>query len=121
MQVGYVVLYVDDPSACLRFWTEKVGMIEKGRSQAGSFSIVKVGFADQNFAFELVPRALMKDNPDGLDLATPSIAFQVENLEVAHSGLVARGVETTEVGEHSGVASFAFSDNEGRWFAVISG
>lgn len=88
MRVGYVVLYVDDPSACLKFWTEQVGMIEKSRTQAGSFSIAQVGFADQDFAFELVPLELMKDNPDGLDLATPS---------------------------------FAFSDNEGRWFAVVNG
>lgn len=121
MKVSYVVLYVDDAAECLRFWTERVGMIEKSRSQAGSFSIVKVGFADQEFAFELVPLALMKDNPAGLDLATPSIAFQVENLDATRSALVAKGVQASEVGEHSGVASFAFSDNEGRWFAVIRG
>ena len=33
--------------------------------------------------------------------------------------LVAKGVQATEVGEHAGIASFAFPDNEGRWFAVI--
>ena len=121
MRVGYVVLYVDDPSACLRFWIEQVGMVEKSRTSAGEWVISQVGFADQDFAFELVPLALMKDNPDGLDLATPSIAFHVDDLEVAHSTLAARGVQTTDVGEHSGVASFAFSDNEGRWFAVVRG
>ena len=119
MKVGYVVLYVNDPAACLRFWTEQVGMVEKGRVAAGEFSISKVGFADQDFSFELVPLALMKDNPDGLDLATPSIAFRVADLDVARAGLVAKGVPATEVGQHSGIASFAFPDNEGRWFAVI--
>lgn len=119
MRVGYVVLYVNDAAACLRFWTEQVGMVEKSRVQAGSFSIVKVGFADQDFAFELVPLALMKDNPDGLDLATPSIAFRVADLDATRSALVATGVQATEVGNHSGVASFAFADNESRWFAVI--
>lgn len=121
MQVGYVVLYVDDAEACLRFWTEQVGMVEKSRSDAGTFSIVQVGFADQEFSFELVPRALMQDNPDGLDLATPSIAFRVADLDDARAGLVAKGVQTTEVGEQSGMQTFAFSDNEGRWFAVIKG
>ena len=121
MQVGYVVLYVDDAGACLRFWTEQVGMVEKGRSEAGPFSIVQVGFADQEFSFELVPRALMQDNPDGLDLATPSIAFRVADLDRAHDALVAKGVQATEVGEHSGMQTFAFPDNEGRWFAVIKG
>jgi hypothetical protein len=27
-------------------------------------------------------------------------------------------VQATEVGEHGGVPSFAFPDNENRWFAV---
>lgn len=121
MQVGYVVLYVSDAEACLRFWTEQVGMIEKDRTPAGAFSVVKVGFADQDFAFELVPLELMKDNPDGLDLATPSIAFRVDDLERARAALVAKGVQATEVGQHSGVSSFAFADNESRWLAVIQG
>jgi lactoylglutathione lyase len=119
MKVGYVVLYVNDEAACLQFWTEQVGMVERSRIQAGTFSIVQVGFPDQDFSFELVPLALMKDNPDGLDLATPSIAFRVDDLAATRAALVAKGVQATELGEHSGIASFAFPDNEGRWFAVI--
>ena len=121
MRVRYVVLYVDDAEACLRFWTEKVGMVEKSRTQAGPFTIAKVGFPDQQFAFELVPLALMKDNPNNLDLATPSIAFHVDDLDATRAALVANGVPATEIGEHSGVASFAFPDNENRWFAVTQG
>ena len=120
MKVGYVVLYVNNPSECLDFWTEKVGMVEKGRTAAGEFSVVKVGFADQDFAFELVPLALMKDNPDGLDLATPSIAFQVADLSSTREKLLAAGVQVSEIGEHSGQMAFAFSDNEGRWFAITN-
>lgn len=120
MRVGYVVLYVTDADECRKFWTEKVGMVEKGRKSAGDFSIVHVGFEDQSFSFELVPLALMADNPHGLDLATPSIAFNVENLEAARKKLVSAGVEATEVGNPTGIESFAFSDNEGRWFAVTS-
>ena len=78
MKVGYVVLYVNDAEACRRFWVEQIGMVEKRRDEAERFTIAQVGFADQPFAFELVPLELMKDNPDNLDLATPSIAFQVE-------------------------------------------
>lgn len=46
MKIGYVVLYVKDPDASFQFWTQKMGMIEKGRNQAGLFSIPRVGFAD---------------------------------------------------------------------------
>jgi len=118
MKVGYVVLYVNDAEVCRTFWVDQLGMVEKRRTAAGAFTIVQVGFADQPFAFELVPLELMKDNPDGLDLATPSIAFHVDDLEATHADLVKRGVQATDVGEHEGTPSFAFSDPEGRWFAV---
>ena len=118
MKVGYVVLYVNDADACRQFWIERVGMVEKRRSQAGPFTIAEVGFADQDFSFELVPLELMKDNPDNLDLAMPSIAFRVEDLEATHTALVGRGVQVTEIGDHGGTPSFALSDPEGRWFAV---
>jgi lactoylglutathione lyase len=118
MQVAYVVLYVTDTEACRRFWVEQIGMVEKRRSEAGGFAIVQVGFADQPFAFELVPIALMQDNPDGLDLATPSIAFAVEDLSATRAALVGRGVEAAEIADHGGTPSFAFADPEGRWFAV---
>jgi lactoylglutathione lyase len=118
MRVGYVVLYVNDAEACRTFWIDQIGMVEKRRSEAGTFTIAQVGFADQQFAFELVPLELMKDNPDGLDLATPSIAFTVDDLEVTRAALVGRGVQATEVADHQGTPSFAFSDPEGRWFAV---
>ena len=120
MKVGYVVLYVKDAEACRRFWVEQVGMVEKRRAEAGAFTVAQVGFSDQPFAFELVPLELMKDNPDGLDLATPSICFHVDELEAAREALVGRGVHATEVGEHHGTRNFAFSDPEGRWFAVTS-
>lgn len=119
MKVGYVVLYVHDVAACQRFWTDQVGMVEKRRVEAGSFTIVQVGFADQEFSLELVPLDLMKENPQGLDLATPSMAFYVPDLHATHADLVGRGVTATEPGDHMGMSSFAFSDNEGRWFAVL--
>jgi hypothetical protein len=79
------------PELCRKFWIDRIGMVEKRRTDAGGFAIVQVGFADQSFAFELVPLELMKDNPDNLDLATPSIAFQVDDLGAAHADLVGRG------------------------------
>lgn len=118
MRVGYVVLYVNDAEACRAFWVDQVGMVEKSRMQAGDHVVARVGFADQPFAFELVPRALMKDNPDGLDLATPSICFNDPDLDAAHARLTAKGVQCSPIGDHHGMRTFAFSDPEGKWFAV---
>ena len=119
MKFGYVVLYVNSVDSSLEFWIERFGMVEKGRNQVGPFSIVKVGFSDQEFALELVPLELMKDNPDNLDLATPSIAFYVSNLNEVREGLIAKEVEVTEIASHSGISTFGFSDNELHWFAVL--
>ena len=118
MRVRYVVLYVNDAERCRRFWIDQVGMVEKHRNEVEGFSVVQVGFEDQPFAFELVPLAMMADNPYGLDLATPSIALQADDLDATRAQLVERGVSAMEIGEHGGVRSFAFSDPEGRWFAV---
>ncbi len=119
MKISYVVLYVTDPIACLKFWTEQIGMIKKDQKQAGDFTITKVGFADQEFSFELVPLKLMEQNPSGLDLATPSIALSVKDLPSVHAEFSAKGIQVSEISQHSGVESFGFCDNEGRWFAMI--
>ena len=121
MKIGYVVLYVTDPVASLSFWIEKFGMVEKGSKQAGPFSIVRVGFADQDFSFELVPLELMQNNPSGLNLGTPSIAIYLTDLEAARECLIEKGVTCSEIADHGGINSFAFADNENRWFAVLEG
>jgi catechol 2,3-dioxygenase-like lactoylglutathione lyase family enzyme len=118
MKVGYVVLYVKDSELCRRFWVENVGMVERKRTEVGAFAITQVGFAGQDFSFELVPLEMMKDNPDGLDLASPSICFHVDDLDATRAAMVSRGVKATEVGDHHGMRNFAFCDPEGRWFAV---
>lgn len=121
MKVGYVVLYVNDPAASLQFWIDKFGMVEKGSKEAGPFKIVRVGFTDQDFSFELVPLELMQNNPAGLNLGAPSIAFYITNLEITRKALTEKGVQCSEITDHGGISSFAFSDNENRWFAVLQG
>ena len=121
MKVGYVVLYVNDPAASLQFWIDKFGMVEKSSKEAGPFKIVRVGFTDQDFSFELVPLELMQNNPAGLNLGAPSIAFYITNLETTRKALTEKGVQCSEIADHGGISSFAFSDNENRWFAVLQG
>lgn len=120
MSVAYVVLYVDDAALCRQFWIEQLGMVQKSVTEVAGHQVMRVGFADQPFCFELVPLALMVDNPDGLDLATPSVCFSVEDLEATRAHLIAAGVEVSEIVAHGGRDTFGFSDPEGRWFAVAA-
>ena len=119
MRVGYVVLYVTDSEACLDFWRTKVGMELQDTTPVPGGAIYKIGFESQQFSFELVPLSLMKDNPHGLDLATPSICFYDENPTQWREQLIANGVTATEITDRNGKENFAFSDNENRWFAVL--
>ena len=119
MKVGYVVLYVTDEDACLKFWTEKVGMRLQEKTETPAGKIYRVGFENQQFSFELVPLALMKDNPHNLNLGTPSICFYVDNIDAQRAQLVEKGIQATEVSQRNGIGNFAFSDNENRWFAVL--
>ena len=119
MQVGYVVLYVGDADSCAEFWVDKLSAQILESNEVGGHRIIKVGFAGQATALELVPKDLMKDNPDGLDLATPSICFYVTNVDSEHQQLSNRGVTLAPIREHFGKKSFAFQDNENRWFAVM--
>ena len=121
MRVGYVVLYVTDVEACREFWISKVGMKLQETTEVPGNKIYRVGFSDQNFSFELVPLDLMKENPHGLDLATPSICFYDDNPTKWRESLIANGVTATDVTDRMGKQNFAFSDNEDRWFAVLEG
>ena len=119
MRVGYVVLYVTDVEACRDFWINKVGMELQETTQIPGNAIYRVGFSNQQFSFELVPLALMKENPHGLNLGTPSICFYSENPTALREALISKGITTTEVSDRNGKQNFAFSDNEERWFAVL--
>ena len=119
MRVGYVVLYVKNSEECMKFWTEKVGMELQETTAVGENTIYKVGFSNQRFSFELVPLDLMKDNPHGLDLATPSICFYVADVPALHKRLNSNSIKTTDVAKRGDKDNFAFCDNEDRWFAVL--
>jgi len=120
MQLGYVVIYVNDLERCHQFWMDQVGMVTKRTSDTDGFSIPQVGFADQGVAIELVPNALMEKAGHGVVNVTPSMCFHVANLESEHQRLKAARVDVSDISEHFGTLTFAFSDPEGRWFAVIS-
>ncbi|CAB4331792.1 MAG: hypothetical protein F2839_01260 [Actinobacteria bacterium] len=119
MQVGYVVLYVTEPDACLDFWVNKIGMEVRESMEVLDAAIYKVGFEGQRFSFELVPLKLMENYPEGLDLATPSICFYVDDLETEYQKLNNNGIKASEISSRGGKNSFAFSDNEARSFAEM--
>lgn len=119
MKLGYVVLYVENTDKAVQFWTTQIGMTVQSVIAAGEYSVVSVAQSSIDVALQLVPLDMMKDNPDNLDLASPSICFYVNNLDAERERLITNGVEVSEIMQRGDVFTFAFSDNEGRWFAVM--
>ncbi|MFZ9309334.1 MAG: VOC family protein [Candidatus Nanopelagicales bacterium] len=119
MKLGYVVLYVESTDKSVEFWTTQIGMSVQSVLELGEHSVVSLSQSPVDVALQLVPLEMMKDNPDNLDLATPSICFYVNNLDAERERLIANGVEVSEIMQHGDVATFGFSDNESRWFAVM--
>jgi len=119
MKVAYVVLYVQDEKTSVDFWTQQVGMKIKKSTQADGFQINQVGFADQDFSFELVPLAFMEKHESSMNTKTPSICFHAKDLTIMRDKLIASNVTVTEISDHFGIKNFAFSDPAGNWFAVI--
>ena len=120
MQLGYVVIYVNDLERCHQFWMDQVGMVTKRTTSINGFDIPQIGFADQGVSIELVPNAFMEEAGHGAVTVAPSMCFHVADLESEHQRLKAASVDVTEISDHFGTRTFAFSDPEGRWFAVIS-
>jgi catechol 2,3-dioxygenase-like lactoylglutathione lyase family enzyme len=120
MQLGYVVIYVADLQRCHQFWTDQVGMVTKRTSEIDGFSIPQVGFVNQDAAIELIPNAFMEKAGHGAVTVAPSMCFHVNAIEAEHQRLTVAGVVVSPIGDHFGTTTFAFSDPEDRWFAVIS-
>lgn len=120
MQLGYVVIYVNDLQRCHQFWMDQVGMVTKRTTSINGFDIPQIGFADQGVSIELVPNAFMEEAGHGAVTVAPSMCFHVADLETEHQRLTAAGVVISPIGDHFGTTTFAFSDPEDRWFAVIS-
>lgn len=119
MDLGYVVLYMNDTEAAKNFWVEKVGFELKKEVNAGELNVYTVGAKDAITNIELVPLALMENNPMDINTGTPSMAFYTADLKAEHARLTENGVNATEIMEHQGMTVFTFFDEENQAFAML--
>ena len=120
MQLGYVVIYVNDLLRCHQFWTDQVGMVTLRAKTIEPFTIPQVSFPGHSTAIELVPNALMEQAGHSVVPATPSMCFYTADLHAEHQRLTEANVDVTEISDHFSTLTFAFSDPEGRWFAMMA-
>ncbi len=117
--IGFVVLYLNDTIKGAEFWTTMFGFEVKKEVDANGHKVITVGAKDGQTNFELVPLALMANNPDNLNLATPSIGLLTDDLSTEHGRLKQLGADVFEISNHGGIESFAVLDYEQNAFAII--
>ncbi len=118
VQIGYVVLYLENPQDGAKFWQDHFEFEIKKVVKAGEYEVITVGAKDSQTNFELVPLALMADNEFNINLGIPSICLLTDDLQSEHDKLQMLGANITEITNHGGKDSFAIIDNEGNAFAI---
>lgn len=118
VKIGYVVLYMNDTQKAAEFWQTYFDFVIKNVVDAGEHQVITVGAVDGQTNFELVPLALMADNPYDLNLGIPSICLSTDDLQAEHQRLVKLGANVSPIADHGGRDSFAIIDFEENAFAI---
>ncbi len=117
--IGYVVLYVEDTVKTAEFWSKAFNFEIKSEQDANGLKVIAIGAKDSQTNFELVPLALMADNPFNLNLGMPSICLHTDDLEAEHQRLSDLGINITDINDHGGRMSFAVIDDAGNGIAMM--
>lgn len=118
VNIGYVVLYMNDTEKAAEFWQTYFDFKIKNVVDAGEHKVITIGAADGQTNFELVPLALMADNPYNLNLGIPSICLNASDLQAEHMRLTKLGANVSPIADHGGRDSFAIIDFEQNAFAI---
>lgn len=115
-----VMLYVEDTDSALEFWTQKMDFtVKEELSLMENFKGYEVA-PDENSETSLVifPIAFIEKYSPEVSLETPSLMFEVENIEAVYKDLKKRDVYVGELVEIPAMKTFNFSDEQDNYFAV---
>jgi Glyoxalase/Bleomycin resistance protein/Dioxygenase superfamily. len=113
-----VMLYVEDIDSALEFWTQKMDFtVKEELSLMENFKGYEVA-PDENSETSLVifPIAFIEKYSPEVSLETPSLMFEVENIEAVYKDLKERDVYVGELVEIPAMKTFNFSDGQDNYF-----
>ncbi len=123
-RMGQVMLYVEDPHACARFWVEQAGFVKLGEGDGTAEEENGIPWAEvaptrhSDTTLVLFPRALIARLEPELDMGLPSLLFSSYDLAETFEAFRAKNIATGELVQMGKMKTFNFSDNEGHWFAI---
>lgn len=119
-KLANVMLYVEDIDMAVDFWTNKMNFIVKEEMDLmedyKGYDLLPVASAETTLT--LFPVEFIKKYSPELSTATPSLMFEVENIEKVYEDFKERGIYVGELVEIPDMKTFNFHDGQENYFAV---
>lgn len=115
-----VMLYVDNQEQSIEFWTETLGFVIRSENYiTDEFKSVEVApTRESGTSIVIFDKEFIREVSPEVNLNTPSLMFQVKNLNTLYEDLNSKGIKCGDIVETPNGRVFNFSDHEDNYFAV---
>ena len=114
-----ITLYVHDPEAALRFWTEKCHFVNRADHRMGPVRWLEVAPSDASpTSFVLYDKALMQQQNATVCVGHPSVILSTDNAERTYEQMKADDVAVGSLQQMPYGTMFTFQDPEGNSYLV---
>ena len=117
--VRKITLYVHDPEAALRFWTEQCHFVKRADHRMGPVRWLEVAPSDASpTSFVLYDKALMQQQNATVCVGHPSVILSTDNAERTYEQMKADDVAVGSLQQMPYGTMFTFQDTEGNSYLV---
>lgn len=114
-----ITLYVHDPEAALRFWTEQCHFVKRADHRMGPVRWLEVAPSDASpTSFVLYDKALMQQQNATVCVGHPSVFLSTDNAERTYEQMKADDVAVGSLQQMPYGTMFTFQDPEGNSYLV---
>ena len=114
-----ITLYVHDPEAALRFWTEQCHFVKRADHRMGPVRWLEVAPSDASpTSFVLYDKALMQQQNATVCVGHPSVILSTDNAERTYEQMKADDVAVGSRQQMPYGTMFTFQDPEGNSYLV---
>ena len=119
-KLANVMLYVKDIDMAVDFWTNQLGFTVKEKLDLmENYKGYEVApDAESETTIVLFPFEFIEKYSPEVSRETPSLMFEVENIEAVYEELKEKDVHVGELVEIPGMKTFNFNDGQENYFAV---
>ncbi len=115
-----VMLYVDDQEQAIKFWRDELGFVVVSEEMLPEgFKGIEVAPSEQSeTSITIFDKAFIRKYSPELNLGTPSLMFNTDDIESLYEKLKDKGITVGEMTDMGGGKVFNFADRESNYFAV---